>query len=186
MLPYFDNHASKRYTSTFKIEILTSVFTKSTEALSSLTDVLRQLADQTIYTEPCAALSNATIGQHTRHIIELYQCLLAGYPAAVINYDDRKRNILYENDITAAAEVIKEIQFNLEQPDKTVKIFCGTDDESVCIESNYYREVLYNLEHCIHHQALIKVALLSIKDLQIADGFGVAPSTLQYRRQCAQ
>ena len=165
---------------------MTSVFNKSAEALNSLADALQQLPEPSQYTNPCEALSNATIGQHTRHIIELYQCLIEGYAAGEINYDDRKRNPLYENDIPAAINVIREIQKNLEQPDKDVIIFCGTNDNSVCIESNYYREVLYNLEHCIHHQALIKVALLSIKDIQIAEGFGVAPSTLQYRQQCAQ
>jgi hypothetical protein len=165
---------------------LTSVFIKSVEALAGLIIVLEQLRNTTSYNKPCEALSNATIGQHTRHIIELYQCLIGGYPDGKINYDGRKRNPLYENDIPAAIEVIRDIQKNLEQPDKQVNIFCGTNDNSVCIESNYYREVLYNLEHCIHHQALIKVGLLSIKDIDIADGFGVAPSTLQYRQECAQ
>ena len=163
-----------------------SVFNKSIESLSSLVDVLLQLSGNDSYSAPCSALSNATIGEHSRHIIELYQCLLAGYLAGEINYDDRKRNTLFENDIAAAVGAIKEIQLNLEKSDKVVNIFCETNDSSVCIESNYYREVLYNLEHCIHHQALIKVALLSIKDLEIADGFGVAPSTLQYLKQCAQ
>jgi hypothetical protein len=176
----------EKHTKTIKITILTSVFIKSFEALAGLVLVLEQLRSTAGYNNPCEALSNATIGQHTRHIIELYQCLLAGYPAGKINYDDRKRNALYENDTTEAIAVIKEIQQNLEQPDKQVNIFCGKDDNSVCIESNYYREVLYNLEHCIHHQALIKVALLSIKDINIADGFGVAPSTLQHRQECAQ
>ena len=165
---------------------MTRVFNKSAEALNSLVNVLQQLPDSVSYSNPCEALSNATIGQHTRHIIELYQCLLAGYPSGKINYDARKRNALYENDTTAAIAVIKEIQHNLEQADKQVNIFCGTDDDSVCIESNYYREVLYNLEHCIHHQALIKVALLTIKNITIDGGFGVAPSTLQHRQECAQ
>lgn len=163
-----------------------SVFNKSAEALNSLTSVLLQLPDCGSYTNSCEALSNATIGQHTRHIIELYQCLLAGYPSGKINYDDRKRNSFYENDTTAAIAVIKEIQQNLEQPDKEVNIFFGTNDNPVCIESNYYREVLYNLEHCIHHQALIKVALLTIKGINIDGGFGIAPSTLQHLQECAQ
>ena len=165
---------------------MTSVFNKSAEALNSLINVLQQLPDSVSYCNQCEALSNATIGQHTRHIIELYQCLLAGYPSGKINYDDRKRNPLYENDTNASIAVIKEIQQHLQQPDKPVNIFCGADDNSVCIESNYYREVLYNLEHCIHHQALIKVALLTIKNINIDGSFGVAPSTLQYRQECAQ
>lgn len=154
--------------------------------MNSLVHVLKQLPDAASYTNPCEALSNATIGQHSRHIIELYQCLLAGYPSGKINYDDRKRNPLYENDTAAAIAVIGDILQNLEQPDKQVQIFCGTMENTASIESNYYREVLYNLEHCIHHQALIKVALLSISNLTIDHGFGVAPSTLQYRQQCAQ
>ena len=165
---------------------MTSVFNKSAEALNSLVNVLQQLPDSGSYSNQCEALSNATIGQHTRHIIELYQCLLAGYPLGKINYDARKRNALYENDTTAAIAVIKEIQQNLVQPDKQVNIFCGSDDNSISIESNYYREVLYNLEHCIHHQALIKVALLTINNISIDGSFGVAPSTLQHRQECAQ
>ena len=165
---------------------MTSVFNKSEEALSSLVNVLQQLPDAASYSNPCEALSNATIGQHTRHIIELYQCLLTGYASAKINYDDRKRDPLYENDTNAAIAAIREIQQNLKQPDKQVNIFCNTEDNSICIESNYYREVLYNLEHCIHHQALIKVALLAVTNINIDGGFGVAHSTLQHRKECAQ
>lgn len=165
---------------------MTTVFLKSIEALNSLVHVLVQLPKLNSYAAPCQALSNATIGQHTRHIIELYQCLLAGYVTGEINYDNRKRNMQLENEVAVAVDAVKEIQVNLEQADKKVKIFCQDEENSVSIESNYYREVIYNLEHCIHHQALIKVALLSINDIEIADGFGVAPSTLQYRQQCAQ
>ena len=154
--------------------------------MNSLAEVLLQLPGNDTYTEPCTALSNATIGQHSRHIIELYQCLLEGCPAGAVNYDDRKRNSLYENDINAAVNAIKEIQQNLDQPDKALTIVSMDDNGTAYIQSNYNREILYNLEHCIHHQALIKVALLSIKDFPVAEGFGVAPSTLQYRQQCAQ
>ena len=60
------------------------------------------------------------------------------------------------------------------------------DGEELNIESNYFRELLYNLEHCIHHQALIKVAVLQLEHLQIDQDFGVARSTIEYRKQCAQ
>lgn len=62
----------------------------------------------------------------------------------------------------------------------------SVDGEEVRIESNYFRELLYNLEHCIHHQALIKVAVLQLDYLQIDPDFGVARSTLEYRKQCVQ
>jgi len=163
---------------------LTSIFTKSKNSLNDLVNVLVQLPTGSSYAELCPALSNGTIGEHTRHIIELYQCLIAGYEAGAVNYDDRKRNKLYENDRDEAIAVIKEIQDRLEKADKPMSIV--SDDDSGVIQSNYYREVLYNLEHCIHHQALIKVALVSMNGILVSDEFGVAPSTLQYRKQCAQ
>ena len=165
---------------------MTSIFNKSKVALNEIINVLDQLPSPKSYAEPCATLSDASIGQHTRHIIELYQCLLAGYEGGVVNYDDRKRNKLYENDSEAAIAVIREIQNDLERTDKPLDIVCEAHEEPITIASNYYREVLYNLEHCIHHQALIRVALISSDDILVSETFGVAPSTMQYRRQCAQ
>ncbi len=165
---------------------MTSILKKSNDALSDLENVLVQLPLQGSYAEPCRELSNATIGEHTRHVIELFQCLLSGYASGSVNYDDRKRNKLYENSIEEAVAVIREIQSKLDQPDKQLNIVCGTGEQSISIPSNYYREILYNLEHCIHHQALIKVALIAMNVNFISEEFGVAPSTLQYRRQCAQ
>lgn len=162
-----------------------SIFNKSNHALSEIISLLEQLPSQENYTAPCHELSQATIGQHTRHVIELYQCLLAGYEGGVVNYDDRKRNKLYENSKDEAIAVIKEIQSGLVRPDKTLDVVCGAE-EPVIIASNYNREVLYNLEHCIHHQALIRVALIASDTVPVSDEFGVAPSTIQYRKQCVQ
>lgn len=153
--------------------------------MSEIISLLEQLPAQENYTAPCHELSQATIGQHTRHVIELYQCLLAGYESGVVNYDARERNKLYENSKEEAIAVIKEIQSGLVRPDKTLDVVCGAE-EPVIIASNYNREVLYNLEHCIHHQALIRVALIASDTVPVSDEFGVAPSTIQYRKQCAQ
>ena len=60
------------------------------------------------------------------------------------------------------------------------------DGEELLIQSNYERELLYNLEHCIHHQALIKVAIIQSNSVAIDENFGVARSTIEYRKQCAQ
>ena len=42
--------------------------------LKELIDLLHQLSNEE-YSKPCPQLSNASIGEHTRHIIELFQCL---------------------------------------------------------------------------------------------------------------
>ena len=62
----------------------------------------------------------------------------------------------------------------------------GTTAVSFTVKTNYFRELLYNLEHSIHHQALIKVAVLKNKNIQLCPEFGIAKSTIEYRTQCAQ
>ncbi|HTH31951.1 MAG TPA: hypothetical protein VL946_11450, partial [Lacibacter sp.] len=54
-------------------------------SFEQLTAVLDQLTTEQ-YKTPSENLSGATIGQHTRHIIELFQCLLNGYATGRICY----------------------------------------------------------------------------------------------------
>jgi hypothetical protein len=44
------------------------------------------------------SLSSATIGEHTRHVIEMFQCLLNNYESGVVNYDERARDIVLQTD----------------------------------------------------------------------------------------
>lgn len=153
--------------------------------LNELSDLLSQLSTED-YSCPCHGLSNATIGEHTRHIIEMFQCLEKQYEGGVINYDDRKRDYRIQTDIIFAKETINSVSNQLEKSNKNLQLKQVVDGEELLIESNYNRELLYNLEHCIHHQALIKVAVLQIDTIVIDQNFGVARSTIEYRKQCAQ
>ena len=155
------------------------------KTLNELSSLLSQLSNED-FASPCLELSNSSIGQHTRHIIELFQCLISQCELGLINYDDRKRDYSIQTDINKAQKAIEEIFNSMEKPNKTVLLQQVIDGEEMQIESNYNRELLYNLEHCIHHQALIKVAVLQINHLQIDENFGVARSTIEYRKQCAQ
>ncbi|MDI5899092.1 DinB family protein [Flavobacterium sp. LB2P84] len=154
-------------------------------SLNELIDLLKQLS-QNEYSNSCAELSNATIGEHTRHIIEMFQCLENQYDLGIVNYDKRERNIRIQTDTVFAIENIVSIQQNLDKKNKNIKLLQIIDGEEIRIESNYFRELLYNLEHCIHHQALIKVAILQCETVIIDANFGVARSTIEYRNQCAQ
>ncbi|WP_395043341.1 DinB family protein [Flavobacterium sp.] len=153
--------------------------------LNELSDLLTQLSSDD-YTCPCFGLSNATIGEHTRHIIEMFQCLENQFEIGVINYDDRKRDYLIQTDILFAKQAIVEVIDKLDKPNKNLHLQQLVDGEELLIESNYNRELLYNLEHCIHHQALIKVAVLQNDSITIDENFGVARSTIEYKKQCAQ
>jgi hypothetical protein len=155
------------------------------KTLNELIDLLHQLSNAE-YSNPCEHLSNATIGEHTRHIIELFQCLEKQYESGIVNYDKRERNVLIQTDTDFAINQIQIIQNNLSKKNKKIKLQQVIDGEKMDIESNYNRELLYNLEHCIHHQALIKVAILLSDTIKIDENFGVARSTIEYRKQCVQ
>lgn len=154
-------------------------------SLNELVNLLNQLSDSE-YSKQCPQLSNATIGEHTRHIIEMFQCLENFYDAGLVNYDNRERNTLIQTSTEFAKSKIVDIQNNLDKPNKKIELQQIIDGEEIRIDSNYHRELLYNLEHCIHHQALIKVAILQCENIQIDTNFGVARSTIEYRNKCVQ
>ena len=141
------------------------------------------------FRQPCLNLSHATIGQHTRHIIEMFQCLLAGYEQGLINYEDRARDKRIESDPGFACQLLQQLLGEVHKPNKPLSLEAGYQVESndtITLDTNFYREVAYNIEHAIHHMALIKVGLLEICDLDLPAGFGVAPSTLKFNKACAQ
>lgn len=141
------------------------------------------------YSQSCKTLFNNTIGQHVRHIIELFQCLENGYVSGIVNYERRKRDTLIETDKELASRLLLEIHQGLTKANKTLTLEACYDEhhtEPIAIETNYYREIAYNLEHTIHHMALIRVGITEISNIQLPDDFGVASSTVKYRKQCAQ
>lgn len=161
------------------------IFDASIDTLEQFKLILDQLPED-CYAVPCEVLSNATIGQHTRHVIELYLCLLHGYECAEISYDKRERNQKIENEISFAIAQLQYIQDGLEKPNKEVRMGYELNGEENFLPSNYYREVMYNLEHAIHHHALIKIGIQHFTEIKLPESFGVAPSTMQYRKVCAQ
>lgn len=153
---------------------------------TEIIEVLQQLDDFS-YKHPFPMLSNATIGEHTRHIIEMYELLVNSYESGIVNYDKRARNKTIETNRTFAIEQIENLLTTIEKPNKSLVIQQGTTKITLEIATNYERELLYNLEHSIHHQALIKVALLQLQSVEIPENFGVAQATIVYREsQCVR
>lgn len=153
-----------------------------------LSATLDQLSQEQ-YVQPCKTLFNATIGQHVRHIIELFQCLENGYGSGLVNYEKRKRDLRIETDKAFASGLLVGVHQGLERSNKELKLeacYDEHDTEPLTLDTNFYREVAYNLEHTIHHMALIRVGITEVSDIELPEEFGVASSTIKYRQQCAQ
>lgn len=157
-------------------------------SFQQLTEVLDQITAEQ-YKTASENLSGASVGQHTRHIIELFQCLLSGYTTGRICYDERKRDANIETDPLFAKQLLSDISSSIEQKNielQLVGVYDGSASEQLHLTTNYNRELLYNLEHTVHHMALIRVGLKELKTELAAEHFGIASSTIRHREQCAQ
>jgi uncharacterized damage-inducible protein DinB len=143
----------------------------------------------TQYTTKSKVLSGASIGQHIRHIIELYIELQKGYQCGTVNYENRKRDYLIETDKLFAQQQMHSILNNLQQPNKELLLTAAfeIDNDSVSIiKTNYYRELVYNIEHTVHHMALLRIGLNEVSTITLPENFGIAVSTIKHKMACAQ
>jgi hypothetical protein len=157
---------------------------------SSIAHLFEQLKDllgklsQEQYVQPCIQLSNATIGQHIRHVIELFIELQKGYETGVVNYEKRKRDYNIETVKLHAAEVLDKVFSKLENENKTLVLHVNYEIDAVgadTLQTNYVREIVYNIEHTVHHMALIRIAVKEVSNIILPTCFGVAASTIKYR-----
>jgi len=154
--------------------------------LDQLRHAIRQLTE-TEFTLPSVTLSGSSVGQHLRHTLEFFFCLEKGYQGGVINYDKRAHDKLIETDKEMALSAIDHIrQFvNSQTQDKSLVLEVGYDlgtNKNVSVQTNYFRELTYNIEHAVHHMAIIKIGIREVAPhASIPADFGVAASTLRYR-----
>lgn len=141
------------------------------------------------YTQSCSNLFNSTIGQHVRHIIELFQCLTGSYETGKVNYEKRKRDAAIENNKELALDLLKAICSDLNKPNKEMileSIYDENSESTLSIKTNYQREVAYNLDHTVHHMALIRVGINEVSGIELPETYGVAESTTKFKQACVQ
>ncbi|NOT75421.1 MAG: DinB family protein [Cyclobacteriaceae bacterium] len=157
-----------------------------TSILNQLEDILRQL-DEADFTRPSASLSKSTIGQHIRHTLEFFLCLEEGFKIGVVNYDKRAHDKLIETDKFIALNAIQRIgDFIINQKhDHALKLEVGYErdsEECLSIQTNYFRELTYNIEHAVHHMAIMKIGLREVAPyVTFPSDFGVAISTIRHQ-----
>jgi uncharacterized damage-inducible protein DinB len=155
------------------------------ETLTRLKRVLKNV-DQQLYTQ-INPKGRASVGQHVRHTLEFYLCLFSA--GERVNYDERSRDILLESSAEHALLVIDQITEQIQTvssdfPMQTLAELPSVSTEPLSVGSSLSRELLYVLEHAIHHMALIRVLIKDkVADFDLEDSFGVAYSTLAYRGQ---
>lgn len=154
--------------------------------LQELSRIIGPISDH-LYTKKSKYLFGSSIGQHIRHILEMYEVLLSGYSSGKFSFENRKRSQTLEESVKEMLSTIEDISAEINKKDK--ELICILHDHAnneQQLKTTYFRELLYCFEHGIHHQALIKVALKEFEWENIPENFGVAPSTVKFRLACAQ
>ncbi|GCC51189.1 DinB family protein [Chryseotalea sanaruensis] len=154
--------------------------------LNQLTDLVEHIKP-TDFSQPVATLNHSTIGQHLRHTLEFFICFERGFEHGIINYDKRAHDKLIESDKYIALAAIQRIKEFIQQPhhDKGLILEVSYDlsaDDFITIETNFMRELVYNIEHAVHHMAIMKIGIKEVAHyITLPSDFGVAASTIRHK-----
>lgn len=162
----------------------------SRSILNQLSEAIKQLTDEEFAT-PSQTLSGSSVGQHLRHTLEFFICLEQGLGEGVINYDKRGHDKKIESHRELALAVISRISSFVGQQteDKTLVLEASYNpgDETASVNTSYFRELTYNIEHAVHHMAIMKIGIHEVADhIVLPTDFGVAASTVRYRKEMSE
>ena len=155
----------------------------SIQILSQLMEVTRRLTPAQ-FACPIALLSGNSFGKHLRHVLEFYDRMIKGCEVGIINYDSRKHDTQLESDRNVALAKMQELISCVAQlkEDKTLRLEGNYGMEKYDIQTNIYREMAYNIEHAVHHMAILRITLnTEFPEVKVDKNFGVAYSTVKYQ-----
>jgi len=157
--------------------------------LSQLADLINEI-DECDFTKPVDSLSQSTVGQHLRHTLEFFICFQQGYEQGIINYDKRAHDKLIERDkFLALASLSKISEFIHQLDERPLKLEVGYDldrEDFVTLETTASRELVYNIEHAVHHMAIMKIGIREVAPyITLPKDFGIAASTIRHKETIA-
>ena len=131
----------------------------------------------------------ASVGAHMRHILDRYQCYLAGLADDRIDYDARQRDPAIETRVDAARFALGSLRRRLDEAwreadrSRIIQV-CERVDRTTpppSVASTPAREMLALVSHSIHHLAII-VLLLQAQGYSLPPDLGKAPSTIVFEQ----
>ena len=160
----------------------------SIEVLHQLVQFIQQLDDDSYSCSP-QPLFDSPIGNHVRHILDIYQALMQDQHS-LIDYDQRRRGDDVESKRVAALKELVVIENWLMALDsaefETVKIVktevCLSQQNSEKFTSTFGRELYFASSHATHHLALL-VAIAKSMNIKINGQLGIAPATASFLRK---
>ena len=164
----------------------------SLTSVDQLIEFIEEL-DNTDYQRIASPQYESSIGQHLRHILDLYQAVISAGEGGLIDYDQRRRGNSVERDVNQGLAELADIRqwlttLNGDDFDHPVsvssEININTQQVSV-FQSSYGRELCFVSSHLTHHLAIM-AAIAKFLGKTIDAEVGLAPSTASFFRQQSQ
>ncbi len=153
-----------------------------------------------LHTDNCDDYYELNIGRHIRHITDHYLAFVKavdelkpnlGNKKIKIDYNLRNRESTIETSPLAAQACLKTLKLSLSSLNFDLLSAVEVSSEINCFHtqnhlfsSNLERELLYLINHTIHHLAYIAL-LAKNTEISLPSSIGIAPSTLSYLREQA-
>jgi uncharacterized damage-inducible protein DinB len=132
---------------------------------------------------------SGSVGAHVRHCLDHVRALLDAATGGLLSYDCRERDTAIEHNRTLGILALRQQGARLEAmaggpADQPVRLqaLVDTCGGTVEVSSSLGRELVFVLQHTIHHQAIVAL-LLAARGIAIPPHFGYAPSTARRRAE---
>lgn len=163
------------------------ILSASKVIINQLISLCEDLSEEQ-YSAALDLLMKNSIGKHIRHIIEFYDLLKdCSLQNSQLCYDRRVHCSRTETEKSLAVHRFKEVlkwfeKINADAKLKLLVSYDKSNQDDFAIDTSLERELVYNIEHAIHHMAIIKIAInQEFTDIKLSQNFGLAFSTIRYR-----
>lgn len=144
--------------------------------------LLLENIEDSVYVNEDAGPYYSSIGNHLRHVLDYYSCIINGLNADVIDLTLRDRNSIINTDKQKAIEKTKEIQntiFGYEHANTNylVKVVDDLGEGKISVDYTLESILVQANTHTVHHFASIAYILHGLKVSCVVEGFGYNPTT---------
>ncbi len=132
----------------------------------------------------------SSIGAHVRHVLEFMQVLAAQITDGVIDYEARAHDVSMESNPLAVADTLSKLLTTFRAQIETYGLYrllllketAVLGHPRVTTTSSVGREILFIIQHSVHHLAIIKMKTDAL-GLHMRPDLGVANATKLYRAE---
>ena len=162
-----------------------------TRSLTAIVELLERMGDETYRWKPEGGVSGA-VGAHVRHVLDHVTVLVERPRPQVVSYDYRVRDTRIEQSRLAGIAALRLAIDRVPgltsfQRDEmlTLEVMVEHGHAPVAVTTSLARELVFALQHTIHHQAIIAILLQQV-GVAAPARFGYAPATPTHEDRCAR